>query len=245
MNLNMISIVANRQLYSYFATPIAYVFILMFLVLSGVFTFYLGHFFEKGQADLSAFFNFHPWLYLFFMPAVAMGLWAPERQMGTLELLMTLPIGQANAVVGKFLAAWIFAGIALLLTFPLWITVAYLGDPDNGVIFAGYIGSWLMAGGFLAIGSCMSAMSKNPIVAFILTVVVCFIFMVSGVPMVLDSVAWAPQPVVDFIAGLSLLSHFDAIARGVLDLRDVVYFVALMGVWLYLTHLVLNRLKAQ
>lgn len=245
MNINMISIVANRQLYSYFATPIAYVFILMFLVLSGVFTFYLGHFFEKGQADLSAFFNFHPWLYLFFMPAVAMGLWAPERQMGTLELLMTLPIGQANAVVGKFLAAWIFAGIALLLTFPLWITVAYLGDPDNGVIFAGYIGSWLMAGGFLAIGSCMSAISKNPIVAFILTVVVCFIFMVSGVPMVLDSVAWAPQPAVDFIAGLSLLSHFDAIARGVLDVRDVVYFIALMSVWLYLTHLVLNRLKAQ
>ena len=174
-----------------------------------------------------------------------MGLWAPERQMGTIELLMTLPIGQANAVIGKFLAAWVFAGLALVLTFPMWMTVAYLGDPDNGVIAAGYIGSWLMAGSFLAIGSCMSVCSKNQIVAFIFTVVVCFIFMVSGVPMVLDSFAWAPQAMIDFIAGLSFLTRFDAIARGVLDLRDITYFFAMMALWLYLTQVMLQRNKAK
>lgn len=245
MNLDMINIVMKRQLHSYFATHIAYVFVLMFLVLAGVFTFYLGHFYEKSQADLSAFFNFHPWLYLFFMPAIAMGLWAPERQLGTIELLMTLPIGAANAVIGKFLAAWLFAGIALLLTFPIWLTVGYLGDPDNGVIISGYVGSWLMAGSFLAIGSCMSVCSKNQIVAFILTVVVCFIFMVSGVPMVLDAFSWAPQGLIDFVAGISLLTRFDAIARGVLDLRDIVYFIAMIASWLYLTLIFLQRNQAK
>jgi len=244
MNLNMTGIVMRRQLHSYFATPVAYVFILMFLVLAGVFSFYLGHFYEKGQADLNAFFNFHPWLYLFFMPAISMGLWSQERQLGTIELLMTLPIGHGNAVLGKFLAAWLFAGIALMLTFPIWITVSYLGDPDHGVILAGYIGSWLMAGGFLAIGSCMSVCSKNQIVAFILTVVVCFLFMVSGVSMVLDAVSLAPQWVIDFVAGLSFLTRFDGIARGVLDIRDVVYFIALIGLWLYLTKTSLQRVKA-
>ena len=245
MNFEMINIVMKRQLHSYFATHIAYVFVLMFLVLAGVFTFYLGHFYEKSQADLSAFFNFHPWLYLFFMPAIAMGLWAPERQLGTIELLMTLPIGAKNAVIGKFLAAWLFAGIALLLTFPIWMTVAYLGDPDNGVIVAGYIGSWLMAGSFLAIGSCMSVCSKNQIVAFILTVVVCFVFMVSGVPMVLDAFAWAPQGLIDFVAGLSLLTRFDAIARGVMDLRDIIFFLTMIGTWLYLTLFFLQRNQAK
>ncbi len=244
MNLNLINIVMKRQLHSYFATPVAYVFIFMFLVMAGIFSFYLGHFFEKGQADLNAFFNFHPWLYLFFMPAIAMGLWSSERQLGTIELLMTLPIGDSNAVVGKFLAAWFFAGIALLLTFPIWITVSYLGNPDHGVIFSGYLGSWLMAGGFLAIGSCMSVCTKNQIVAFIFTIVVCFLFMVSGVSMVLDAFSWAPQWLIDFIAGLSFLTRFNAIARGVLDIRDIIYFLALITLWLYLTRLFLQRYKA-
>ncbi len=245
MSLEMINIVMRRQLYSYFATPVAYVFIVMFLVLAGVFSFYLGNFFEKGQADLSAFFNFHPWLYLFFMPAIAMGLWSSERQLGTIELLMTLPIGHGNVVLGKFLAAWLFAALALLLTFPIWITVSYLGDPDHGVIVAGYVGSWLMAGGFLAIGSCMSACTKNQIVAFLLTVVVSFIFMVSGVPMVLEAFFWAPQWLLDFIVGLSFLIRFDAIARGVLDVRDVLYFCMQIALWLYLTGLMLKRNQAQ
>ncbi len=245
MSLDMINIVMRRQLYSYFATPVAYVFIVMFLVLAGVFSFYLGNFFEKGQADLSAFFNFHPWLYLFFMPAIAMGLWSSERQLGTIELLMTLPIGHGNVVLGKFLAAWLFAALALLLTFPIWITVSYLGDPDHGVIVACYVGSWLMAGGFLAIGSCMSACTKNQIVAFLLTVVVSFIFMVSGVPMVLEAFFWAPQWLLDFIVGLSFLIRFDAIARGVLDVRDVLYFCMQIALWLYLTGLMLKRNQAQ
>ncbi len=242
---SMVKSVIKRELYSYFATPVAYVFILMFLVLAGVFTFYLGHFYERGQADLAAFFNFHPWLYLFFMPAIAMGLWSPERQLGTIELLMTLPITQWQAVAGKFIAAWLFAGIALLMTFPIWITVAYLGDPDNGVILAGYVGSWLMAGSFLAIGSCMSVLTKNQIIAFIMTVVVCFIFMVSGVPMVLDAFAWAPQWLIDFVAGLSFLTRFEAISRGVIDLRDLIYFAAMIGLWLYLTQWALQRSKHQ
>lgn len=242
--MNMTWLLAKRQLHSYFATPIAYVFIFIFLVLAGVFTFYLGNFYERGQADLNAFFNFHPWLYLFFLPAIAMGLWAPERQLGTIELLMTLPIGIRNAVLGKFLAAWLFAGIALLLSFPIWLTVTYLGNPDHGVIIAGYVGSWLMAGSFLAIGSCMSAATKNQIIAFIFTVVVCFVFMVSGVPMVLDAFAWAPSVITDFIAGLSFLTRFDAIARGVLDIRDIIYFVAMMVFWLFLTEVVIKRNKA-
>ncbi|EAT12138.1 ABC transporter permease [Bermanella marisrubri] len=242
--MNMTWLLAKRQLHSYFATPIAYVFIFIFLVLAGVFTFYLGNFYERGQADLSAFFNFHPWLYLFFLPAIAMGLWAPERQLGTIELLMTLPIGVRNAVLGKFFAAWLFAGLALLLSFPIWLTVNYLGEPDQGVIIAGYFGSWLMAGSFLAIGSCMSATTKNQIVAFIFTVVVCFVFMVSGVPMVLDAFAWAPSWVTDFVAGLSFLTRFDAIARGVLDVRDIIYFIAMMVFWLFLTEVVITRNKA-
>jgi len=160
----------KRELDSYFSTHLAYVFILIFLVLSGVFTFYLGSFYERGQADLLPFFNFHPWLYLFLVPALSMRLWAEELKSGSIELLLTLPVTIVDAVVGKFLAAWIFAGISLMMTFPLWLTVNYLGDPDNGVIFTSYIGSWLMAGSFLAIGSCMSALSKSQVIAFILRV---------------------------------------------------------------------------
>jgi len=238
--------IAKRELMSYFATPVAYVFLMIFLIMAGVFTFYLGNFYERGQADLLSFFNFHPWLYLFFMPAIAMGLWSQERQLGTIELLMTLPITLWQAVLGKFLAAWLFAGGALLLTFPIWLTVNYLGHPDNGIILAGYIGSWLMAGSFLAIGGCMSALSRNQIVAFILAVVVCFLFMVSGLNIVLDLFSsWAPQSVLDVIASLSFLSRFESIARGVIDIRDLFYFVSLILVWLFLTTQIVDRKKAQ
>ena len=181
--MNMIKGVFRRELRSYFATPVAYVFIVIFLMLTGVFTFYLGGFYEREQADLRPFFNFHPWLYLFLVPAVAMRLWAEERKSGTIELLMTLPVSPLQAVVGKFLAAWAFIGIALLLTFPIWITVNYLGDPDNGVILSAYTGSFLMAGGFLAIGSCISATTRNQVIAFVLTVVVCFGFLLAGFPL--------------------------------------------------------------
>ncbi|MDP2379413.1 MAG: ABC transporter permease subunit, partial [Pseudohongiella sp.] len=194
-------IIFKRELAAYFSTPLAYVFIVIFLVMNGIFTFDLGGFFIRGQADLQPFFSFHPWLYLFMIPALAMGLWADERKSGTIELLMTLPIRLRDAVLGKFLAAWVLSGIALLLTFPIWITVNYLGSPDNGVILAAYIGSWLMAGGFLAIGSCMSALTRNAVIAFILTVSICFLFVSSGSPIVLNAFSgWAPQILLDAIA---------------------------------------------
>ena len=242
--MTQLPVIFKRELASYFATPLAYVFIVIFLVLSGVFTFYLGGFFESGQANLSAFFNFHPWLYLFLVPAIAMRLWAEERKSGSIELLMTLPITRFEAVTGKFLAAWVFAGIALLLTFPMIITVNYLGEPDNGAIITGYLGSWLLAGAYLAIGSCMSALSKNQVIAFILAVAVCFLFIVSGLPMVLDALAWAPQWLIDAVASLSFLIRFDSISKGVIDLRDLLYFVTLIVAWLAATAVVVDLKKA-
>ena len=235
----------KRELRSYFSTPVAYVFIVIFLLLSGAFTFYLGNFYERGQADLQAFFTFHPWLYLFLVPAVSMRLWAEERKSGTVELLLTLPVTTWQAVLGKFLAAWAFIGIALALTFPIWLTVNYLGSPDNGVIFASYLGSLLMAGAFLAIGSCLSACTRNQVVAFILTVVACFLLLLAGFPLVLDAVrAFAPQGVVDAIASLSFLTHFAAISKGVIDLRDLLYFLLMIGFWLYASALVIEMKKA-
>jgi ABC-2 type transport system permease protein len=237
--------VFKRELRSYFATPVAYVFIVIFLILSGAFTFYLGNFYERGQADLQAFFQYHTILYLFLVPAVSMRLWAEERKSGTIELLLTLPVTMWQAVFGKFLAAWAFIGIALALTFPIWITVNYLGSPDNGAIFASYVGSFLMAGAFLAIGSCISATTRNQVVAFILTVVVCFVLMMAGYPIVLDTFsAIAPQGVVDSIASLSFLTHFASISKGVFDLRDLVYFVLMIAVWLYATAVVIDMKKA-
>jgi ABC-2 type transport system permease protein len=237
--------VMRRELSGYFSTPVAWVFIVIFLVMAGVFTFYIGNFYERGSSDLDPFFQFHPWLYLFLVPAIAMRLWAEERRSGTIELLLTLPLTTWQAVLGKFLAAWLFIGLALALTFPVWITVNYLGNPDNGVIAAGYIGSWLMAGGFLAIGSCMSALTRNQVVAFILSVVVCFAFLLSGLPMITDLFSgWAPQSLIDTIADFSFLAHFSTISRGVIDLRDLVYFTLVIGFWLLANVIVLELRKA-
>ena len=243
--MNIIKALFKRELQSYFATPVAYVFIVIFLVLMGTFTFYLGGFYEQGQADLRAFFNFHPWLYLFLVPAISMRLWAEERKSGSVELLMTLPITPWEAVLGKFLAAWAFTGIALALTFPIWITVNYLGNPDNGAILAAYVGSFLMAGGFLSIGSCLSAITRNQVIAFVISVVVCFGFLLSGFPMVLDVFSgWAPQVIVDAIASLSFLTHFSNISRGVIDFRDLIYFGLLIGTFLYANTIVLQWKQA-
>ncbi len=237
--------IMKRELGGYFLTPVAYVFIVVFLLVTGVFTFQLGNFFEAGQADLRSFFTFHPWLYLFLVPAVSMRLWSEERKQGTIELLLTLPVTLGAAVVGKFLAAWLFCGLALLLTFPIWITVNYLGNPDNGVLLASYLGSVLMAGGFLAIGSAVSATTRNQVIAFVVTVVLCFGFLLSGYSAVLDFFSgWAPQAVLDAISGFSFLTRFESISKGVIDLRDLVFFGTLIGVSLLATAILVDAKKA-
>jgi ABC-2 type transport system permease protein len=238
-------IIFRREFASYFATPLALVFIVIFLVFALALTFFFGRFYESNQADLSSFFYFHPWLYLFLMPALSMRLWAEERKSGTIELLMTLPIAPWQAVVGKYLAAWAVAGLALALTFPIWITVNYLGDPDNGVIFAAYLGSLFVAGGMLAIGACISAVTRNQVIAFILSAVACFLFLLSGFSIVLDFFpAWMPQPIVDAVASLSFWTHFVSIRKGVIDLRDLLYFASVAAVWLAANAIVLDMKKA-
>jgi len=239
-----VGIIMRRELASYFATPLAYVFILIFLMLANAFAFYLGGFYERGQADLDPFFTFHPWLYLFLIPAISMKLWAEERKSGSIELLMTQPVRLWDAVLGKFLAGWIFTALALALTFPLWLTVNYLGHPDNGAIVAAYLCSLLLAGGFLAIGSCMSALTRNQVVAFILGVVVCFGFLLAGFPLVLDLFrGWLPQVLVDALASLSFLTHFDSIVKGVIDVRDLLYFAMLIAFFLLATAIALDLRK--
>jgi len=219
----------RRELGGYFTTPLAYVFIVIFLVMAGMLTFFVGGFFERGQADLQPFFAFHPWLYLVLIPALSMRLWAEERKSGTIELFLTLPIRTTEAVVGKFLAAWCFAGIALALTFPLWLTAAYLGRPDNGVILASYLGSWLMAGALLAVGACVSAGTKSQVIAFVVTAAIGFGLTVAGTPVVLGLLqGWAPEWLIGAVAQTSLIDHFDAITRGVLDVRDLVYFLSII-----------------
>jgi ABC-2 type transport system permease protein len=241
-----VGIIVRRELASYFATPLAYVFILIFLVLANALTFYFGGLYEVGQADLQSFFRFHPWLYLFLIPAVSMRLWAEERKTGSIELLLTQPVTLWQAVLGKFLAAWAFTSLALALTFPLWITINYLGDPDNGTILTAYVGSLLLAGGFLAIGSCMSALTNNQVIAFILGVVACFALLISGFPLVIDVFrAWAPQALVEAVASLSFLTHFESISKGVIDIRDILYFAMLMAFFLFATVVALDSRKAQ
>jgi ABC-2 type transport system permease protein len=228
-----VNAVLRRELRSYFVTPVAYVFLVIFLVLAGILTFYVGDFYERGQADLQPFFMMHPWLYLILVPAITMRMWAEETKGGTLELLLTLPLTLWQAMLGKFLAAWLFIGLALVLTFPIWITVNYLGSPDNGVILASYLGSWLMAGTFIAIGACLSALTRSQVVAFILTALVCVLLILVGQPQVLDFFSGAlPRKLINAVAHLSMLRHFEAIARGVLDVRDLLYFLLSMVSWL-------------
>jgi ABC-2 type transport system permease protein len=236
----------RREFVSYFVTPVAYVFIVIFLALLGAMTFFLGGFFGRGQADLAPFFAFHAWLYLLLVPAVSMRLWSDERKTGTIELLLTLPVSPTQAVLAKFFAAWAFAAIALALTFPIWLSVNYLGNPDNGVIVAGYVGSLVMAGAFLAVGSCFSTASKNQVIAFVLAVIVSLAFTVAGTPLVLEFVSgWAPRAVIDVVAGLSFIANFDAISKGVLDLVNLVYFLSVMALFLFLNVVFVNTLKAR
>ena len=238
-------IVTKRELGAYFGTPLAYVFAVIFVALTGAFAFFIGNFFERGQADLQPFFNYHPWLYLLLVPAIAMRLWAEERKAGTIELLMTLPISTWEAIIGKFLAAWIFIGIALVLTFPMWITVNVLGNPDNGVILASYIGSFLMAGAFLAIGSCVSALTKNQVIAFIVAATICFLMVMSGLQLVLGFFrSWAPSFIVDAIASMSFLNHFELISRGVITLPSLFFYFSIIVLFLFANVVVVEQRKA-
>ena len=240
-----ILIIAKRELGAYFGTPLAYVFAVIFVALTGVFAFYFGNFFDRGQADLAGFFLYHPWLYLILVPAIAMRLWAEERKSGTIELLMTLPVSTWEAILGKFLAAWAFIGVALMLTFPMWITVNMLGDPDNGVIFTIYIGSFLMAGAFLAIGSAISALSKNQVIAFIVSAVICFLFVMSGVEMVQNTAKLVlPEFLVQAVSQLSFLTHFDKVARGLLDLPSVFYYLSMIAFFLFANVVIIEQKKA-
>ena len=240
-----ILIISRREMAGYFATPLAYIFIVIFLTMAGVLTIFIGNFVGQGQADLQSFFGLHPWFYLFLIPALSMRLWAEERKTGTIELTMTLPLKLGEVVVGKFLAAWVFAGIALALTFPFWITVNYLGNPDNGVILTSYIGSWLMAGSYLAIGGFFSALTRNQVIAFVVTVTACFFFVALGSAIVIDFLdGWLADSVLEFIRYLSFLNHFISISKGVLDLRSIVFFGSIIGLFLTLNAIVIDRVRS-
>ena len=235
----------RREFGAYFATPIAFVFLIIFLFSIGIFTFYVGNFYGNGAADLSVFFDFQPWLYLFLIPALAMRLWAEEKRSGSIELLLTLPLPVWATVLGKFLAAWVFAGLALALTFPIWITVNYLGHPDNGVIVASYMGSFLMAGAYLSIGAAISSATSNQVIAFVVTLMVCFLFTVAGASAVMDAFqGWAPPALVDMVSSFSFLTHFTAITAGVIDIRDAVFFFSIIGLFLYANVLIIDLTKS-
>ncbi len=234
-------VIAKRELGSYFTSPVAYIFLVIFLLLTGFFTFAAGQFFERGEASLSAFFGWHPWLYLVLVPAVGMRLWAEERRAGTLELLMTLPITPWQAIAGKFLASWAFLAVALALTFPVVLTVNVLGSPDNGAIVAGYLGSLLLAGAYLAVSCMTSAMTRNQVVAFILSVVICLFLILAGFTPVTDlMVRWASPALVDTVAAFSVVTHFDGFQKGVIDTRDLFFFLSVIGFALFATGVIIR-----
>jgi ABC-2 type transport system permease protein len=241
----IIKAISKRELGGYFTSPVAYVFLVIFLLLTGFFTFTVGNFFERGEASLVSFFTWHPWLYLFLVPAAGMRLWSEERRIGTLELLLTMPVTTWQAIVGKFLASWIFLLLALALTFPVWITVNWLGSPDNGIIITGYVGSALLAGAYLAISCMTSAMTRNQVISFIVSVMICLFLILAGFTPVTDLlVRWANPVVVQTIASFSVMTHFEAFQRGVIDVRDVIFFVSLIGFALFTTGVVIRGHRA-
>ncbi len=241
MSHSIVATITRRELAAYFQSPVAYVFLVIFLLLAGVFTFTFGGFFERGEASLSAFFNWMPWLFLFLVPAVGMRLWSEERRLGTMELLLTMPVASWQAILGKFVASWLFLAIALALTFPMIITVNWLGDPDNGVIASGYVGALLLAGAYLAISSMTSAMTRNQVIAFIVAVVLCLVLILVGFTPVTDMLArWASPRVVEAVARFSVLTHYDGFQRGVIDSRDLAYFLSVMAFSLFATGVVIR-----
>lgn len=243
--MNALITIVRREFAAYFATPLAYVFLVAFVVAAGAMTFYVGGFFGRRQADLAPFFLFHPWLFLALIPAIGMRLWAEERRTGTMELLMTLPVTTSQAVAGKFIAGWLFAGLALALTAPIWLTVNYLGAPDNGVILASYVGSFLMAGAMLAVASCVSALTRNQVIAFILAIGVCLLLMVAGVEAITATLrGFLPAQAVDLLASSSMLTRFVTITKGVLDFRDMFYFLSMIALFLYINTCIVEYERA-
>jgi ABC-2 type transport system permease protein len=237
--------IARRELAAYFESPVAYVFLVIFLLLSGFFTFTFGGFFERGEASLAAFFNWLPWLFLFLVPAAGMRLWSEERRLGTIELLLTMPIAAWQAIVGKFLASWLFLVVALALTFPMIITVNWLGDPDNGVIVSGYVGAALLAGAYLAISCMTSAFTRNQVIAFILAVVLCLLLILVGFQPLTDLLArWASPWVVEAVTKFSVLTYYDGFQKGVVDSRGLLYFGSIMAYALFVTGVVIRDHRA-
>ena len=239
-----IATIFRREFAAYFTSPLAGIFLVIYLFMSAVLTFQMGGLYERGQADLRPFFQVQPWLDLFLVPALSMRLWAEDRRTGTIELLLTLPFSVRDLVLGKFLAAWAFACVALALTAPLWITVAWLGSPDHGTILVGYIASALMAGTFLAIGAFLSAFTKNQVIAFVLAVAVCFLFAVAGSALVTDFLSQRMPVLAEVARALSLTERFNGLTRGVIALRDVVFFASFIGFWLFVNAVVLDHRKA-
>jgi len=240
-----VTTVAKRELAAYFESPLAYVFLVIFLLLAGFFTFTFGGFFERGEASLTALFNWMPWLFLFLVPAVGMRLWAEERRLGTIELLLTLPVATWQAILGKFLASWAFLVIALALTFPIALTVNWLGDPDNGVIACGYFGAALVAGAYLAIACMTSALTRNQVIAFVLAVALCLILILVGFSPVTDLLArWASPWLLEAVTKFSILTHYDGLQKGVLDTRDLLYFLSVMAFTLFATGVIIRGHRA-
>ncbi len=237
--------IAKRELVGYFISPVAYVFLVIFLLLTGFFTFTVGAFFERGEASLASFFVWHPWLYLVLVPAVGMRVWSEERRAGTIELLLTMPVATWQAILAKFLASWAFLAIALALTFPVVLTVNYLGSPDNGVIAAGYLGSLLLAGSYLAISCMTSAMTRNQVVAFILAVVICLFLILCGfAPVTGLMTRWASPALIDTVASFSVMTHFNGFERGVIDTRDLLFFLSVIGYALFATGVIIRGHRA-
>ena len=245
-NIKTINAIFKREFRSYFDSPVAYVFLVAFLVLVGFLTFGVAMFYERRQADLTPFFFWHPWVYLLLVPAVTMGLWAEERRNGTIELLLTLPITLVEALVGKFLAAWAFIGIALGLTFPIVLTTAWLGSPDVGAIICGYVGSFFLSGACVAIGVFASALSRSQVIGFVIALAICLFMLIIGFNPVINAVAqWGvPSAVVNAIASCSLMQHFESMQRGVIDGADIVYYLGVMVFMLAAAHVVTDNRKA-
>ncbi len=240
--VNNIRAIFKREISGYFGSPLAYVFIVIFLLLLGFFTFYVSNFFEAGQADLRGFFEWHPWIFMFLIPAIAMKLWAEERRMGTIELILTFPVTVGEAILGKFLAAWVFIGIGLFLTFPMVITVAYLGEPDLGATFCSYVGSFLMAGAFLSVGIMTSSLTRSQVISFIVSIVICLFFILAGYPPVTEVLSgWSPVWLLNIVSYLSFLSHYISIERGVLDLRDIVYYFSVIFFMLFINGMIIQN----